>query len=200
MINDFLDRLSELDLGWLTVLAFLLPFGETVALLDVLVPGEVGMIFVGAAAETPSRVLVVFLAGALGAFCGDSVSWYIGHRWGLAILSRWPPVWRRAEPALTRASAHFDRHGGRSIFVARFVGALRALAPLVAGSAGLSYRRFAPWNAAASIVWVGLVVMLGATLGDDIADTFDRFSVTLSVVVVIGIVVWFRRRRTLRSR
>ena len=195
MIDDLLERATELDLEWLAVLAFFLPFGETVALLDVIVPGEVGLVFVGAAAGTLPRVAVVFLFGALGAFCGDSVSWYIGHRWGTAVLSRWPRLWRHAEPALGRASLHFRHHGGRAIFYARFIGALRAVAPLVAGSAGLRYRVFAPWNAAASIVWVGLMVTLGAVAGEQIVSTVDRFSLALSGAVLLILVIWFVRRR-----
>ena len=195
MINDLLDRLEELELVWMALLAFFLPFGETVAFLDFLVPGEVGMVLVGAAAGTPERIAVVYVAGALGAFCGDSVSWYIGHRWGVRVLSRFPRLWRRMEHEVERATVHFERHGGRTVFFARFVGALRAVAPLAAGTAGMSYRRFAPWNAAASIIWVGLMVTLGATFGDDIADFVDRFSLVLSLLVVLGLALWFWRRR-----
>ncbi len=199
MLDDLLARVAELDLGWLAALAFFLPFGETVALLDVLVPGEVGLVLVGAAAGTPPRVLVVFAMGALGAFCGDSVSWFVGHRWGTSVLQRWPRVWRHAEPALGRASDHFSRHGGRSIFFARFIGALRALAPLVAGAAGLPFRAFAPWNAAASITWVGLMVLLGAVVGDSVVSFVDRFGRLLSAVAVLALVIWFVRRRRDRT-
>ena len=196
MINDLLDRLEELELVWLALLALFLPFGETVAFLDFVVPGEVGMVLVGAsAAGQPERIATVYIAGALGAFCGDSVSWYIGRRWGVRLLSRFPRLWARMAPEVDRATAHFERHGGRTVFVARFVGALRAVAPLTAGIAGMPYRRFAPWNAAASLIWVGLMVTLGATFGDDIADFVDRFSLVVSAVVVVGLVLWFARSR-----
>lgn len=199
MIDDFLDRVAELDLEWLAVLAFFLPFAETVALLDVIVPGEVGLVLIGAAARTPSRLALVFTMGALGAFCGDSVSWYVGHRWGTSILQRWPRLWRHAEPALGRASLHFRHHGGRAIFFARFVGALRAIAPLVAGAAGLRYRVFAPWNAAASVAWVGLMVVLGAVVGERVVSVVDRFGVVLSLAAVAALVIWFVRRRRDRA-
>ncbi len=195
MIDELLTRVSELDLGWLAVVAFLLPFGETVALLDVIVPGEVGLVFVGAAAGTSPRLLMVFAMGTAGAFCGDSVSWFIGHRWGTAVLSRWPRVWRHVEPALERASGHFAHHGGKSVFIARFIGALRALAPLVAGAAGLRYAVFARWNAAASVVWVGLMVALGALVGERIVSFVDRFGAVLSIAVVSGLATWFILRR-----
>ena len=195
MINDLLDRLEELELIWMALLAFFLPFGETVAFLDFLVPGEVGMVLVGAAAGTPERITVVYIAGTLGAFCGDSVSWYIGHRWGVRVLSRFPRLWRRMEHEVDRATKYFERHGGRTVFFARFVGALRAVAPLAAGTAGMPYRRFAPWNAAASVIWVGLMITLGVAFGDDIADFVDRFSIVLSLVVVGLLVAFYLRSR-----
>lgn len=200
MLEQFLDQVADLHLAWLALLAFALPFGETVAFLDVIVPGEVGLVFVGAAARTPDRVLVVYVLGVCGAFCGDSTSWYIGRRWGVAVLSRWSRLWRHAEPALERAGAHFDRHGGRSVFLARFVGALRALTPLVAGASGLRYRTFAPWNALASLVWVGLVVGLGAAFGERIVSTVDRFATALSIIVLALIsALLIRRWRRVRS-
>ena len=195
MIGDLLDRLTELDLVVLVIVTFLLAFGETVAFMDFIAPGEVGMVLVGAAADTPGRVVYVWVSGALGAFCGDSVSWFVGHRWGVAVLQRWPRLWARAEPSLARAERFFGRHGGRAIFIARFVGALRALAPLVAGSASLPYGRFAPWNAAASIVWVGVVVTLGALFGDSIAAAVDRVGLAISAIAVLGIITWLVVRR-----
>lgn len=199
MIDDLLEDLTGVDTLWLAVVSFFLPFGETVAFLDFLVPGEVGMIIVGVAAETPGRVAVAIAAGTLGAFCGDSVSWYIGHRWGTSVLRKWPWLWRRMEPQLDHATSHFERHGGKSIFVARFVGALRAIAPLVAGTAGLRYRVFAPWNAAASVSWVTLIVTLGAVFGRNIESLVERVATIASVVGVTVVVVWFVRRRSARS-
>jgi len=194
VIESILDDLTGIETIWLAVIAFLLPFGETVAFLDFLVPGEVGMVIVGVAAETPERVAIAIVAGSLGAFCGDSVSWFIGHRWGTAILQKWPWLWRRISPQLAHATEHFERHGGKSIFAARFVGALRAIAPLVAGTAGLTYRRFAPWNAAASVTWVSLVVILGAVFGRNVESVVERLATIVSVLGVGIVIIWFVRR------
>ena len=200
MIDGLLDDLTGVDTLWLAIVAFFLPFGETVAFLDFLVPGVVGMIIVGVAAETPGRVAIAICAGMLGAFCGDSVSWYIGHRWGTTVLQKWPWLWHRIEPQLAHATAHFERHGGKSIFAARFVGALRAIAPLVAGTAGLPYRKFAPWNAAASVSWVSLIVILGAVFGRNIESLVERLAQIVSILGVTVVVVWFVRRRRAHRR
>ena len=204
MIESLLDRLAELDAGWLYLLAFVLPFGETVALLDAIVPGEVGLVLLGAAAARAEISLVwIIVIGSLGAFTGDSVSWYIGHRWGTSLVTRWNPVRQRLEGPLVSAERHFARHGGRTVFLGRFVGALRAIVPIVAGTAGMPYRRFVPWNAVASVAWVSTVVVLGAVFGEVVADVVDRFGLVVTgLVVVVGatLVIRHRRRSGAKSR
>jgi len=195
-----LDEIAALDAHWLLLLAFLLPYGETVALLDTVVPGELGLIVIGAAAQVADVPLVLVIAVAsVGAFLGDSTSWFIGHRWGTALLTRWDPVWRRVEAPFARAQAYFDRYGGQTVFGARFVGPLRALVPLVAGTSGMPYRRFLPWNALASVTWVSVVVILGALFGERVASTIDRFGLVVTGLLVIGALgLWMRHRRRAR--
>lgn len=201
MIEGLLDRLADLDAVWLYLLAFVLPFGETVALLDAIVPGEVGLVLLGAAAARADVSVVSIIAiGSVGAFAGDSVSWYIGHRWGTSLVTRWNPVRQRLEGPLIAAERHFDRSGGRTVFIGRFVGALRAIVPLVAGTAGMPYRRFVPWNAAASVAWVTAVVVLGVIFGEAVADVVDRFGLVLTgIVVMVGATLALRHRRRTRA-
>lgn len=201
MIEGLLDRLADLDAVWLYLLAFVLPFGETVALLDAIVPGEVGLVLLGAAAARADVSVVSIIAiGSVGAFAGDSVSWYVGHRWGTSLVTRWNPIRQRLEEPLINAERHFDRYGGRTVFLGRFVGALRAIVPLVAGTAGMPYRRFVPWNAAASVAWVTTVVVLGVIFGEAVADVVDRFGLVLTgIVVMVGATLVLRHRRRTRA-
>lgn len=202
MAERLLEEIASLDAPWLLVLAFLLPFGETVALLDTVVPGEVGLIVIGAAARLADvPLLVVIAVAAIGAFLGDTVSWFIGHRWGTALLTRWEPVWRRVEGPYARAQAYFGHYGGPTVFGARFVGPLRALVPLVAGTSGMPYRRFVPWNALASVTWVSLVIVLGALFGERVASILDRIGlVALGALMVLGLAFWaWRRHRAART-
>jgi membrane-associated protein len=204
VIESLLDHVAELDPVWILLLAFLLPYGETVALLDAVVPGEVGMVLLGAAAaQNEVPVIAVVAVATVGAFLGDSTSWLIGHYWGETLLLRWEPVRKRTEEPLERAERFFARRGGQTVFLARFVGALRALVPLAAGTAGMPYRRFWPWNAAASVTWVTAIVMLGAVFGETVAQTVDRYSVAVSIVVALVIIFllgrsWRRRTSGIR--
>lgn len=102
---------------------------------------------------------------------------------------------RRASGTLDRAERFFDRHGGRAVFLGRFVGALRAVVPFAAGAARMPYGRFLVWNVAASIAWVAAVVGAGWALGGTVAAVVEDVSAGLSVLVVAALVVLLVRRR-----
>ncbi len=196
MLDGLLTDLSGLGLLGLCLLAAGLAFGETAMFLDLIVPGEVGMIIVGAAAsEAGVPVPVVVLAAAVGAMAGDAASYAMGRRWGRAIIDHFALSRRRLGPLVDAAEAHFAQHGGRSVFAARWVGALRAVVPFVAGMGRLRFGTFLLWNAAASILWAGAAVGAGAVLGRSIADQVDRAGTILSVVVLVALAVWGLRRR-----
>lgn len=196
MLEGLLNDLSGLGTVGLCLLALGLAFGETAIFMDLVVPGEVGMVVVGAAtAEAGAPLPVVVLAAALGATCGDSLSYAIGRRWGRGVVGRFALTRRRVLPMVDAAEAHFDRHGGRAVFLGRFVGALRAVVPFVAGMGRLRLSSFLGWNALASILWAGLVVTIGHQLGRSVATGVDRAGTVVSVVVVAGLAVWWWRRR-----
>lgn len=194
--DRILDATSRLGTPWLHLAAGGLAYGETAVLLDLIVPGEVGMVVVGASAAAGDVALApVIAAAALGATLGDSTSYALGRFAGRPLLCRWEPIRRRMSPKIERAEAQFARRGGALVFLARFVGALRAVAPLVAGIEHMPFRRFLAWNVAASIVWASLTVSLGYVFGDEIASFVDRGGWVLSVVIVLGMGAWWLRRR-----
>jgi membrane-associated protein len=198
--SRIIDAVAGLG-GWLLGLAVLgVAFGESAVLLDLVVPGEVGMVVGGAAADRSGvNPWFLVLAGATGAVLGDSLSYLIGRRWGMTLVRRWSWLRRRVEPRFDRAHEYFERRGGRAVFAARWVGALRAVVPAVAGISEMPYRRFLPWDAAAAVLWVTTMVWLGATLGNDIADVVDRIGTGISLIVVSTIVlVVVLRNRGLR--
>lgn len=197
MVTDLLERLGELSTIGLCVAVALLAFSETAILLDLAVPGEVGLVLAGAAAAHGDHpVAAVVLAGALGATAGDTASYLVGRRWGRAVIDRFALTRRRLAPVVDRAEAHFAQHGGRSVFLARWVGALRAVVPFVAGLGRLRAASFLAWNVLASLAWASVVVLLGWGFGERVASVVDRVGLGLSAVVVAGLVAtwWWRRR------
>jgi len=199
--DTILDAVSGVGGPLLYLITFLLAFAETAAFLDFFIPGEVGLVVAGAAArraEEPLAVMIV--AGALGATAGDMVSYLLGRRFGVRIVERWDFTRRHLGPKVERAQDYFEDHGGAAVFFGRFVGALRAVVPLVAGTAGMPFRRFFVWNIAASICWAGAVLSLGYFAGQRIADVIDRLGLWISLVAVALVAAffafrWWRRRR-----
>jgi len=198
--ESILDAVARLGSTGLHAAAAGLAFGETAVFLDFIVPGEVGMVVAGAAAErTGTPLVTMILAAAVGATLGDTASYFIGRRWGRPILCRYDWVRERMQPRIERAESWFDGHGGAAVFFGRFVGALRAVVPLAAGVGRMPYRRFLPWNVAASLAWAGLTVTLGYAIGEEIATVVDRAGWAITGTVVAVAIGWFLWRRSRRS-
>lgn len=201
MASSLLDVVARLSVTVLYVAAFGLAFGEAAFLLDIVVPGEVGLVVAGAAGERRGALLpVLCLLGATGAVLGDSVSWWIGHRFGTRLVQRWSWTERTIGPQLERARDTLSRRGGIAIFGARWIGALRALVPMVAGAAGVPYRTLLLWDAPAALLWGTTAVCLGWYLGEPVADTVDRLGGWISIVVVGVLAVVFLVRHRRRRR
>lgn len=194
---DVIDFLARATGAALYLLVAILAFSETAMFLDLLVPGEVGMVLAGAAgARGDTSLLGLVGAGAFGAVLGDTFSYVLGRRYGSRLVHRWDFVRRRLEPHLEGAHAYFARKGGVAVFGARWVGALRAVVPFVAGTAAMPYPRFLLWNVLASLGWVTTTVTLGWVAGEPAANVVDRIGPVLSAVVVVLLVLsWMRRRR-----
>jgi membrane-associated protein len=177
-----------------------LVFAESALLLDFFVPGEVGLVVAGAAAAQNDTALSgVVAAATIGAVAGDSVGYGLGRRFGTDIaehsrLSRW------LRPGLERARRHFDRRGAVSVGIARFVGALRAVVPVVAGSAQMPYRRFIAWALPAAAMWSALMATIGYVWGDDIAGVIDHAGLAVSAVVLVVIVALLIRSHRRKRR
>lgn len=200
-IERSLDDAAGAGLTGVLFAAFLLAFGETALLTDLFVPGEVGMILVGAvSARAEIGLWWVIIAAALGATLGDSVGWWLGSRFGERLLARLPRVERRIGPALERAHGYFETRGGAVVFWGRFVGALRGVVSFVAGTAGMPYRRFLPWNLLASLCWTTLVITAGYAFGENVDAVVSEIGLAIAITIVVIAVVWYLARRHLTGR
>lgn len=196
MLRGLIDAVAGLDGQVLVLVIAGLAFAETAFLLDLVVPGEVGMVIAGAAGAQADVPLVALVVGAaVGATVGDTVSYLLGRRFGTGLVRRWAWTRRRVAPGLDRTHAYFERHGGRAVFVGRWVGAMRAVVPLVAGSAGMQFRRFVLWNVAASLSWGAAVVSAGYLLGAEVAGLVDRIGQVVSGLALVALALWWLARR-----
>src|SRR5699024_10168008 len=125
----------------------------------------------------------VFLAGAI---IGDTVNYHIGKKLGMSIP---PNSWIGKvfnQDKMKAAENFFNKHGGKTIVIARFMPFIRTFAPLVAGASRMNYRYFALYNVIGAIIWVGLCTTLGYLFGN-IPIIKDNFSTVLLAIIFISI-------------
>jgi membrane protein DedA with SNARE-associated domain len=147
--------------AWAAPIVFTLAFGESLAFLSLLIPGWAALVAIGALIGVSDiSFWPVWLAGAIGAGCGDWISYWVGYRFKERVAQVWPLS--RNPDMLPRAEAFVQKWGIPSIFIGRFFGPLRAFVPLAAGIFEMPYWRFQFANFSSALVWAGAVLAPGS--------------------------------------
>jgi undecaprenyl-diphosphatase len=190
-IEGWLEDLAE-DLGDLTyVLVGLLAFAETGAFVGLVFPGETAVIIGGALAGQGENSVVIMLGVVW--FCaaaGDSVSFLLGQKLGRGFVLEHGPKVRITHERFAQVEAYFQRHGGKTILIGRFIGLVRALAPFIAGSSGMAYRAFLPYSVLGTGLWAATFTLLGYFISENINEATELASKGLLVFgLVVGLVI-----------
>jgi membrane protein DedA with SNARE-associated domain/membrane-associated phospholipid phosphatase len=204
-IKTVIDDIAQALGPWTYALVGVLAFLETGAFVGLVAPGET-VVIAGGVIAGQGEIDLIPLIGLVWicAVLGDSTSFYLGHRLGRGFLERHGPRVKITPERLTQVESYFDRHGGKTILIGRFIGLVRALAPFVAGTSGVPYRRFVPY----SIVGCGLWSTTFCVLGYIFWRSFDQvahiagqaiFGFGITVGVIVGIVLAWRRRAEIRA-
>jgi membrane protein DedA with SNARE-associated domain len=150
---------------WAAAIIFITAFGESFAFLSLLFPGTTLLIAVGTLMSGGTLTYAPVLAGAvLGATLGDSVSYWIGRRFGAGIATLWP--FSCNPELLSNGIRFFARHGGKSVFIGRFFGPVRAVIPLAAGVMQMPRGWFWLANVGSALVWAPMLLFVGDAAGD----------------------------------
>ena len=150
----------EANAGWAEVIFFLCAFAESLAFVGFAVPGVV-LIATGGALVASGALgfWQVYAAIALGAVLGDAVSYWLGRTFGDRVPRAWP--FRQRPEILERGSRFFLRHGGKSVFLSRFLGPLRPVVPMTAGMMAMPHHTFQAANLMSAVIWVPLMMAPG---------------------------------------
>jgi membrane-associated protein len=182
---------------------FLVVFAETGILVGFFLPGDsllftVGLLIATKTLDAPISVAVVGIITA--AIIGDQVGYQIGSRIGPSLFTR--PKSKLFNPKhVERAQQFFDRHGPRTIILARFVPIIRTFAPVVAGVAKMPLKQFTLFNVVGGFVWGGGVTLAGYALGKRFPWLSERIELLALVIVGISILpVLFDVRRHLKEK
>jgi len=182
--------------GWAALIIGITAFGESFVFLSLLFPGTAILIASGAlVSDGILKPLPIIIAGIVGAVVGDSISFWLGERFGPAMQRAWP--YRDHPERLARGVRFFERFGGSSVFIGRFFGPLRAVVPLVAGMMRMPHLRFYVANVLSALVWAPTLVLLGDKLVQVLGPESLATKILYIVVVVAALAVfatWLRRQ------
>jgi membrane protein DedA with SNARE-associated domain len=164
-------------------------------------PGETALIAASIlAAQGHYSIVSVIVVAASAAILGDNAGYWIGRTGGRALLERWGPVRRYAERAIPPGERFFKKHGGKTVFIGRFVAVLRVTAAWLAGITQMSWWRFFLWNASGGIVWATGVSLLAYYFGKAAADAVQTYGIYALVAIVVAAVIVFLGMRLMKKR
>lgn len=174
---------ESLAAGGLIVIAFIV-FAESGLLFGFFFPGDTLLLLSGVLASQGQLNLAATLATiAVAAAAGGQVGYHIGQKYGPKVFSKDDGVIFKKE-YIDRSEKFYEKHGGKTILLARFVPIIRTFAPVVAGVGNMNYRTFTFYNIVGSVFWGVSVTLIGYFFGSKIPN-LDKYIMILVVVVVI---------------
>jgi membrane-associated protein len=187
-LNVHLKELGVTMGPWLYVLLFFIVFAETGLVVTPFLPGDSLLFAVGTLCALPGMPLsiaVVMPLLMLAAILGDAVNYSVGYKLGPAVF-RSDSSRLLNKKHLLKTQAFYERYGGKTIIIARFVPIVRTFAPFVAGVGRMSYRRFLSFNVIGAVVWVGLLVPVGYAFANN-AFVQKQFHYVIFAIIFISI-------------
>jgi len=186
-LDTHLEALVQWAGPWTYVILALIIFCETGLVVTPFLPGDSLLFATGALAAATSslNITALFVLLTICAIAGDAVNYILGSIFGERASAGRLPLVRKAH--IDRTHAFFTRHGGKTIFLARFVPIVRTFAPFVAGAGAMTYRRFAAYNVVGGIVWVGSMLFSGYFFGN-LPFVRDNFSIVILGIIFVSII------------
>jgi len=188
---------------WLYLILFLVIFAETGLVVFPFLPGDSILFIAGtvvATADLNVHVLVVVLIAA--AILGDTINYSVGHYIGPRAFDKPDSRWFKQEH-LRRTQAFYDKYGGVTIIIGRFVPIIRTFAPFLAGVAGMTYPRFLSYNVIGAVAWIASLVYAGYLFGN-IPWVKNNLTLIVVAIVVVSLIpavsTYLKERRSQRDR
>lgn len=208
MLLNFIDIFIHLDQhlslliqsfgGWAYLIVFLVIFCETGLVVTPILPGDSLLFGLGAiAAMGALKVEWLFVMLSIAAIAGDTVNYMIGHYVGPRVFARESGRFFKKE-YLERTHRFYEKYGGKTIIIARFVPIIRTFAPFVAGIGSMTYSRFIAYNIVGGISWIALFIFGGYYFGN-LSIVKRNFTLVIFAIIFIsilpGVIEYVRQRR-----
>ncbi|MFN0205111.1 MAG: VTT domain-containing protein [Planctomycetota bacterium] len=190
-----------------TAVLFAIVFVETGLLLGFFLPGDSLLVTAGFLAADPANGLhigLLFVLLTIAAIAGDAVGFWIGSKAGPALFKKDDSILFKRKHLLA-AHAFYEKYGGKTIVIARFVPIIRTFAPTVAGAAQMQYRKFVIYNIIGGVAWVGSMLVAGWSvrkflekiLGQDQVLKYLHYIIIIVIILSIlpGVIEIYREKK-----
>jgi membrane-associated protein len=185
-------------------LGYLLPAIIGLESMGVPSPGETALVLAAVlASQGKLQIELVILIGVASAIIGDNTGYLLGRRFGREVLVGKGPFRKHRERAIAVGDRYFERHGPKTVFVARWIALVRFAAAWLAGINKMAFRQFFFWNALGGITWgitYGLVGYYGGQAAAGVLATAGIIGAILLALLVVGALVYFRLRNRAQAR
>jgi membrane-associated protein len=169
------------------LLVCIIVFIETGFFVGFFLPGDSLLVTAGVFAAAGSISLPwILLPVMLCAIAGDQIGYWIGRAAGASLYRREDSFFFRRSH-LQRAHNFYEKYGGKTVILARFVPIIRTFCPLVAGAAGMPYPRYLTYDVCGGVLWVGSMIMGGYALGRSVPNIGQRIHYVIAVVIVLSV-------------
>jgi len=205
-LQQLLADVSNTLGAWTYLLVGFFAFAETGAFIGLVVPGETTMLIGGAVAGQGAVDVYLLMAIAwFAAWLGDTTSFFLGRRLGREFVLTHGARVGITNERFEKVEAYFDRHGGKTIFIGRWISLIRALAPFIAGSSGMQYRAFVPYSILGTGLWATLHILVGYFFSRSIETAGHyaargAFALATLIALVIGTVYLVRYLKVEENR
>jgi membrane-associated protein len=188
---------------WTYLILFLIIFCETGLVVTPILPGDSLLFAAGTfAARGDFNVMWLFILLSIAAVLGDTVNYWIGSFVGPKIFHKEHVRFLNKE-YLNRTHQFFEKYGGKTIIIARFVPIIRTFAPFVAGIGSMTYWHFISYNVIGGIVWIAAFVFAGYYFGN-ITIVKNNFTIVIFAIIIIsilpGVIEFVRQHRINKNR
>ena len=178
----------EIVKTWGYIGLFFIVFAESGLFFGFFLPGDSLLFTAGfLASQNILNILVLVPLLVIAAITGDSVGFWMGNKFG-SLLLRQKESFFFQKKYMTKAQEFYEKHGGKTIVLARFVPAVRTFAPIVAGMAKMHYRTFISFNCLGGLFWAAGMLLLGYFLGSVIPDV-DKYLLPIIAVIIFASVL-----------
>lgn len=197
-LDKYIDLLIKSMGIWSYAIIFLVIFCETGFVVTPFLPGDSLLFAIGTFAALGSfEISLIIMLLTIAAIAGDTVNYWIGNYIGPKVFHSGQSRFLNKKH-IDRTHKFYEKHGGKTIIIARFIPIIRTFAPFVAGIGKMDYRKFLAYNVIGGILWVFLLTLAGYFFGN-IPVVRQNFSIVIIVIIIIsimpGIIEFVRQKR-----